>query len=183
MAEFLELATFHQCGKGSITEFFDNIFIKLLDYKHNEFDRDQLNTVHIFAINENKLGIQLTLVSKAEFDYGMGTYYNTLSKMRADYGYADIYPFYPMYMTSTLSGITYPCTVINAHIDKFDENNEYATQIRISAEVPDKIKSYFIEAIDNDILSKYCRIGFKMQRRDVGFTFSEDEVRSCMVDV
>lgn len=134
---------------------------------------------------EDKLGIQLVLNNKFGFNDNIGTYYRTLSRMRADYEFADIVPFYPMYMLYTPRNALYPCTIVNIDVDKIDTESGNPTEIRIGAEIPNVVKPYFVLELGEDILSAYYHVGLMIRQCDAhgGRNLSEYEVRSCMVDV
>lgn len=185
MTKFLKLATFHRNGEGNIVKFFDDMGIRILNYKHEQFNFSELITVHFFATGENKLGIQLVIQNESGFSGDIGTYYNTLSRMCADYDFDDICSFYPMYMIHTSYGTVFPCTIINVNVDKFNENDGHPIKIRISAEVPERIKPYFIREINNNVLSEYYYLGSLLKQRNTegGCCLSEDEAMSCMIDV
>lgn len=179
MAKYLKLATFNKYGEHSIKKFCETAGIRILNFKRDVFNLEYLYTMHIFAVTENRLGIQLILKSKS-FDGDTATYYSTLCDMCKKYLMADIYPFYPIFITPSCNSLdTYPCTIINIGVDKIlAECDEYPTEIKISAEIPDTISKDILKAIGGNILDSYYYLGVWLKQQ-----CEKNIPKGCVVDV
>lgn len=184
MAEFMKLATFHKYGEHNIYDFSKAANIKLLDFKRNEFCYEWLDTAHIFAITEEKLGIQL-IVKSNSFDGDTATYYSTLCDMCSKYCIADIYTFYPMFIMSSHDNKIYPCTIINVDMNKSCiEYDEYPTEIKINAEIPYPASKNILKTINSDILSLYYCLGLWIKHQsEKNSNLSEYRLKGYVIDV
>lgn len=184
MAEFLKLATFSKYGKHNVSDFTEDVSIMLLDFRRDVFNPEYIDTVHIFAITENKIGIQLILKSET-FNGDIATYYSTLCDMCKKYCIADIYPFYPMFIRSLYDQEVYSCGLINVSVDKvLTECDEYPTEIRINAEIPDTISKNIFKAISGSIFDSYYYLGIWLKHQCAkNNNLSEYKQKGYMVDV